>query len=173
MTDIFQTSARTAALPGLWKVERIAAAHKKDDETDRDNYRQLSMLCTPRKLMEKEMYKTLVNLIDINYGLLNPNQWANGENSSTEALLLHRTEMWRKAVDSNRVAGVVLIDFKKAFDSVPHHQLLLKLQRAGISGNLLLWIRNYLCNRRQFTKIGLCDSEREGVDYGVPQGCRC
>ena len=139
MTDIFQTSARTAALPGLWKVERIAAAHKKDDETDRDNYRQLSMLCTPSKLMEKEMYKTLVNLIDINHGLLNPNQWANGENSSTEALLLHRTEMWRKAVDSNRVAGVVFIDFKKAFDSVPHHQLLLKLQRAGISGNLLLW----------------------------------
>jgi retron-type reverse transcriptase len=67
------------------------------------------------------------------------------------------------------VLGVVFIDFKKAFDSVPHHQLLLKLQRAGISGNLLLWIRNYLCNRRQFTKIGLCDSEREGVDYGVPQ----
>jgi hypothetical protein len=23
LTDIFQTSARTAALPGLWKVERI------------------------------------------------------------------------------------------------------------------------------------------------------
>ena len=90
------------------------------------------------------------------------------EKSSPEALLLHRTEIWRKAVDSNREVGVVFIDFKKAFDS--HHQLLLKLQRAGISGNLLLWIRNYLCDRRQFTKIGLCDSETESVDYGVSEG---
>ena len=128
------------------------------------------MLCTPSKLMEKEVHKILVNHIDINPGLRNPNQWAYRKNSSTEALLLHRTETWRKAVDSNRVVGVVFIDFKKAFDSVPHHQLLLKLQRAGISGNLLLWIRNYLCDRRQFTKTGLCDSERESVDYGVPQG---
>ena len=164
LTDIFQTSVRTATLPSLWKVARIAAAHKKDDETDRDNYRPLSMLCTPSKLMEKEVHRTLVNHIDTNPGVLNPNQWAYRE------LLLHRTEIWRKAIDSNRVVGVVFIDFKKVFDSVPHHQLLLKLQRAGISGNVLLWIRNYLCNRRQFTKIGQCDSEREGVYYGVPQG---
>jgi hypothetical protein len=46
-------------------VARIATAHKKDDETDRDKYRPLSMLCTPSKLMEKEVHKTLVNHIDI------------------------------------------------------------------------------------------------------------
>ena len=93
LTDIFQTSARTATLPSLWKVARIAAAYKKDHETDRDNYRPLSMLCTPSKLMEKEVHKILVNHIDTNLG-------------STEALLLHRTEIWRKAVDSNRVVGL-------------------------------------------------------------------
>jgi hypothetical protein len=89
LTDILQTSARTAALSSLWKVARIAAARKKDDETDRDNYRPLSMLCTPSKLMEKEVHKTSVNHININPGLLNPNQWAYRKNSSTEALLLH------------------------------------------------------------------------------------
>ena len=92
LTDIFQTSARTATLPSLWKVARIAAAYKKDDETGRDNYRPLSMLCTPSKLMEKEVHKILVNHIDINPGLRNPNQWAYRKNSSTEALLLHKTE---------------------------------------------------------------------------------
>ena len=61
LTDIFQTSARTATLPSLWKVARIAAAYKKDDDTDRDNYRPLSMLCTPSKLMEKEVHKILVH----------------------------------------------------------------------------------------------------------------
>ena len=76
------------------------------------------------------------------------------KNSSTELLILHRTELWRKAVDKNRVVGVVFIDFRKAFDAVPHDQLILKLQRAGISGNLLLWINDYLSNRRQYTRIG-------------------
>ena len=66
--SIFQTSARSAALPSLWKVARIAAAYKKDDETDRYNDIPLSMLCTPSKLMEKEIHKTLLNHIDINPG---------------------------------------------------------------------------------------------------------
>ena len=48
---------------------------------------------------------------------------------------------------------------------------MLKLQRAGgISGNLLLWINDYLSNRRQYTRIGTSKSGKEEVKYGVPQG---
>ena len=63
-------------------------------------------------------------------------------------------EKWRKAADENKVIGIVFIDYKKAFDSIPHKQLLFKLQRSGLSGNVLEWIRSYLTNRLQYTKIG-------------------
>ena len=98
LTDIFQTSAKTATLPSLWKVTRIAVL---------DHYP--CCMCTPSKLMENEVHKTSVNHIAINPGLLNPNQWAYRKNNSTEAVLLHRTEIWRKAVDSDRVVGVVFV----------------------------------------------------------------
>ena len=92
--------------------------------------------------------------IQENPGLLNSHQWAYKKNHSTEQLLLHMVEKWRKAADENKVIGIVFIDFKKAFDSIPHKQLLFKLQRSGLSGNLLEWIRSYLTNRLQYTKIG-------------------
>ena len=71
-------------------------------------------------------------------------------------------EKWRKAADENKVIGIVFINIKKAFDSIPHKQLLFKLQRAGLSGNLLEWIQNYLANRLQYTKIG-----RETQNYNM------
>ena len=39
---------------------------------------------------------------------------------------------------------VIFLDFKKAFDSVPHNELLLKLKRIGVSGDLWLWLQCYL-----------------------------
>ena len=44
---------------------------------------------------------------------------------------------------------VVYLDFSKAFDSVPHRRLLVKLQAHGIKGKLLNWIRAFLTDRRQ------------------------
>ena len=53
--------------------------------------------------------------------------------------------MWREAVDAGLVVAVAFIDFKKAFDSVSHAILEMKLKRDfGISGSLLGWIKSYL-----------------------------
>ena len=65
---------------------------------------------------------------------------------------------------------VIFLDFAKAFDSVPHERLLLKLNRYGIRGDLLLWFRNWLTNRKQRVIIrGTC-SEWSPVISGTPQG---
>ena len=54
---------------------------------------------------------------------------------STELLLVHMTEIWRSAIDSNKVVGIVLVDFQKAFDCVSHNVLLRKLENDfGING---------------------------------------
>ena len=43
---------------------------------------------------------------------------------------------------------------KKAFDVVDTNILLLKLEKAGIRGNLLSWFKSYLIGRRQYVQIG-------------------
>ena len=41
------------------------------------------------------------------------------------------------------------LDFKKAFDSVPHKRLVKKLEGYGIKGSLLLWLKNFLKQKQQ------------------------
>ena len=62
------------------------------------------------------------------------------------------------------------LDFLKAFDTVPHSLLLLKLQAVGIDGNVLNWIQDFLTNCQQRVMIkGTC-SGRCRVWSGFPQG---
>ena len=65
---------------------------------------------------------------------------------------------------------VVYLDFRKAFDSVPHYLLLSKLWRIGITGNLWKWFEAYLSSRTQCVSINNQHSNFLPVLSGVPQG---
>ena len=70
-------------------------------------------------------------------------------------------------IDTN----VVYLDFRKAFDSVPHAILLKKLCRSlGITGNLWMWFKSYLDSRKQVVSINGQLSDYLPVTSGVPQG---
>ena len=64
----------------------------------------------------------------------------------------------------------VFLDFKKAFDSVPHNELLLKLWRIGITGKLWLWFHEYLIHRQHYVHSDHTSSALLPVKSGVPQG---
>jgi len=64
----------------------------------------------------------------------------------------------------------LFLDYAKAFDSVPHEHLLLKLESLGISGNLLEWIQSLLTKRFQRVVVNGSYSDWAPVSYGVPQG---
>ena len=62
---------------------------------------------------------------------------------------------------------MVYLDFKKAFDSVSHNELLFKLWSFGITGKLWNWIKT---QRLQCVSINSCVSNPLPVLSGVPQG---
>ena len=80
------------------------------------------------------------------------------------------TETCKSALDQGLVAGVLFVDFRKAFDSVNHSILLEKLKATGIWGYLLSWLANYSSNRNQFVQISGKKSALPPVKYGVPKG---
>ena len=63
-----------------------------------------------------------------------------------------------------------MLDLAKAFDSVPHKRLLLKLQSYGISGKYLSWIGSFLLGRCQRVMEAGTGSDWAPVLSGVPQG---
>ena len=62
------------------------------------------------------------------------------------------------------------MDFRKAFDSVSHNGLLMKLHSAGIAGKLWLWLQLYLKYRFQCVHVSNSKSKFYNVLSGIPQG---
>lgn len=73
-------------------------------------------------------------------------------------------------LDNGEPLDIIYIDFAKAFDKVPINKLIYKLEHFGISGNLLIWIRNFLSNRKYCVKVNNDYSEEFHISSGVPQG---
>ena len=106
----------------------------------------------------------------VTQNLLDNRQWAYRRGKSTEQLLIHLTERWREAVEIKFFVGILFADFTKAFDTVSHNILLQKLNDLGIRGDIWLWLKNYLTERRQFVRINGSDSDTHIIAHGVPQG---
>ena len=65
---------------------------------------------------------------------------------------------------------MVILDFSKTFDTVPHRKLLHKLQNYGISGKTHSWIKSFLTEREQRVVVDGESSSSCRVESGVPQG---
>ena len=63
-----------------------------------------------------------------------------------------------------------MLDFGKAFDTVSHEQLLLKLEHYGIRGTALALLRSCVTSRLQFVNIDGFSSNLKEISVGVPQG---
>ena len=65
---------------------------------------------------------------------------------------------------------LIILDFSKAFDKVPHNNLLCKLENYGIRNTTLKWIGSFLNNRMQQVVLDGESSSKLPVVSGVPQG---
>jgi hypothetical protein len=75
-----------------------------------------------------------------------------------------------KCYDDNNQVDIAILDFSKAFDTVPHQRLLGKLDFYGIDGPILNWISQFLTNRYQRVVVDGVYSSSVKVASGVPQG---
>ena len=171
LTRLYQHSLEDETVFSQWKSARVTPIHKGDDEIDPANYRPISLLSIPSKILESVVNDALVTHVFASNDLASDRQWAFRKGFSTELLLTQLTELWRKEVDKGKAVAVAFIDFKKAFDCVQHEQLLTKLQRNfGILGPLHNWLKSYLSNRLQYTVVNGVKSKMQSVSVGIPQG---
>ena len=114
LVTLFRFSIDGGLIFSAWKTARLALIYKKDDETDIGNYHPVSLLSVPGKIMESEINHTLVQHIFKSNNLASDEQLAYRVGYSTELLLIHLTESWRRAVDSGMAVATAFIEFKKS-----------------------------------------------------------
>ena len=56
---------------------------------------------------------------------------------------------WTTQLDYGGQVDVIYTDFAKALDTVAHRWLLSKIKSYNINQRLILWIQDFLCNRKQ------------------------
>jgi len=161
---LFNLTLKFSYLPTEWKVHKIIPVFKSGDPTHINNYRPISLLSNTSKVLERIIYDKIIGHItsQINYA-----QFGFIQNHSTVQQLL---SLLSDIYTSRHQLDIIYLDITKAFDSVPHPQLLYKLSTFNIGGELWAWFLAYLTNRNQFVSINGCNSYLLPVESGVPQG---
>lgn len=121
------------------------------------------------KLMESVIKDAMLAYL-LEHGLINKQQHGFISKRSTCSQLLECINDWSVSLSHKQSIDVAYIDFKRAFDSVVHSKLYLKLKSLGINGNLLHWICDFLSNRFQAVRVANSTSTFRFVRSGVPQG---
>ena len=121
----------TCALPDAWKHDFVVPIHKKGDKCKADNYRPISLLNGVSKIMER-LVSNHVGLYPLVSPMINSAQHGFIKNRSTTSQMLDMYSSIGKNLDAGVQTDIIFLDFSKAFDSVPRHLLVHKLQTFGL-----------------------------------------
>ena len=169
ITFICNQSIAKSVFPSKWKEAKVTPLFKSGPHEEVNNYRPISILPVLSKVLEKHVHESLYDYLK-SFDLLHKTQSGFRAQHSCETALVNMVDSWLNAMDNGKMIGVVLVDFKKAFDLVDHQILLNKLEIYGIKDDTLSWFSTYVTSRKQQVSINNCKSDFRQISYGVPQG---
>ena len=163
---LFEKSFITNFIPEICKIATIIPVHKKGATNCVSNYRSILLTSVVSKLKERVIVDQLSNYFYSNY-IVSPHQFGFRRNSSTVHQLIDSHYDWVIQQNEGCPTDVILLDYLKAFDSVVHAKLFIKLGAYDIHGALLLWIENFLADRKHYVPINSAVSDNCSVLSGI------
>ena len=133
------------------------------------NYCPVSLTCITCKLFEHIICKhILARLEDHNFFTDLQHGFRSGRSCETQLVTTFQdlAQMHNKKGSQINIA---ILDFSKAFDTLPHDGLLSKLKHYSIDEKIWLWIYSFLKNRKQSVVVDGKQSSNIDVVSGVPQ----
>ena len=121
------------------------------------------------KVLERIVYEQSIEFLD-KYKILYKFQSRFRKNHSTDFCLSYLTDKISKGFDSGLLTGIILIDLQKAFVTINHNILLLKMPLLGFSREVIVWYKSYLSSRKFHVNVHDKFSTSANLRYGVPQG---
>ena len=151
------------------KLAKVIPLFKKGCPLTSSNYRPISLLSVFSKIAEKVMYERLYKFLE-KHEILYTLQFGFRASHSINHALVSLTEAIKNSLDNRKFGCGIFIDLQKAFDTVNHNILLMKLEHYGIRGTALDWFKSYLSDRKQYVSVNGSNSSHLNITCGVPQG---
>ena len=158
----------TGIFPDCWAIASVTPIPKTGNLTSVKNWRPISILPLPGKIIEKICTKFSLEELDEN-DILSNEQFGFRSGLSTSHAIHHYVKYIIDGINIKNITASVYLDFARAFDSVNYDILLIKLCEMGISQTLIRWIKGYLSNRQMRTKYNGFTSDLKPLVCGVPQ----
>ena len=165
--SFFSTCIELGTIPQEWKIHKICPIPKSGNLLEVKNYRPISLLSIVSKVLERIIFNKIIDFLRPKFS---KQQFGFQKNKSSLSQLLSSFAYILEEIDKGSTVDMIFLDLKKAFDTVPHEELLFKLWNIGITGPLWFWFKSYLANRQHFVSVDNNSSTLLPVLSGVPQG---
>ena len=170
-TELANTCIRLHYHPKDWKKFTSITLRKpgKPSYLVPKAYRPITLEDTSGKVMESVVASRLAAIME-QQGLLPPNHFGGRAGRTTTDAVLYLTQRVKDAWRKGQVATLLFLDITSAFPSVNHARLLHNLRKRGVPEDLVLWVENFLQDRRTQLKFDDFTSEPLCASTGLPQG---
>ena len=115
------------------------------------------------------MYESLHNFL-VKHEILYELQFGFRARHSINHALVSLTEAIKNSLDNRKFGCGIFIDLQKAFDTVNHNILWMRLEHYRIRGTTLDWFKSCLSDRKQYVSVNGLNSSCLSVSCAVPQG---
>ena len=174
LTLIYNESLAQGTVPDDWRQANVAPVFKKGEKYNAANYRPVSLTSICCKTLEHIIVSNINKhlafesiLVDCQHG------FRSQRSCETQLVQFYHDLVSNLDAAQNsdqKQTDVIIMDFAKAFDKVPHRRLLYKLEYYGIRGSTHKWISSWLSERSQKVVLDGQASDPVPVLSGVPQG---
>lgn len=171
LTMCIQKCLSSGVYPDCLKLARVAPIFKSGSKELCTNYRPISVLSSINKIYESIIAVRLKGFMKTK-NILYEHQYGFRETSGTGIAVTEAMDFIHGNLDKRdcKVVSALMLDLRKAFDSVSHTLLLRKLYVMGVRGLSHDLFKSYLSNRKQFVQLRGAQSSHRAVKTGVPQG---
>ena len=172
---IFNKSLSEGTIPEKFKIAHVTPIFKSNSKRELNNYRPISLLNCISKILERIVYNRMYRFLE-KEKLFNKRQFGFRKSISTIDAITYFLSNLIPSLDKKEYNMAIFLDLTKAFDTIDHKILLYKLDKIGVRGITLIWMQNYLNNRKQKVRIyqnnsnNFILSEPQILTHGIPQG---
>ena len=168
LEDLFRAVWESEEIPEDWNCGLIVKLPKKGNLTDCGNWRGITLLSVPAKVMGRVIITRLYDAVD---GLLREEQagFRSGRNTVEHIFVLRN--IIEQSLEWNASLYTCFVDYEKAFDSVHRETLWRIMHSYGIPSKFIRMVKLFYSNTKCAVIDGAGKSEWFTVKAGVKQGC--